>query len=84
MRTLRLLVFAPPQQWTAGHAPGLPDGGDDVRIGAATAQVAAHPLADLLIGELRGVCQVLGAWARMAGLTSASTPTAEQIWPGVQ
>src|SRR5215212_10282497 len=29
----------------------LPDGGDDARVGAAAADVAAHPLAYLIIGE---------------------------------
>ena len=47
----------------------LSDRGDDVWIRAATADVAAHELADLLIGPAR---------------PSASRATADMIWPGVQ
>ena len=50
-------------------ARGLLDGGHDVRIGGATADVAAHPLADFRVGQ-RGMRdrQVLGDVARHAGV----------------
>ena len=47
-------------RWRAGSAngfigrrPRLRLGGDDVDVGAAAAQVAAHPLADLVVGRAR-------------------------------
>ena len=65
------------------RAAACSDRGDDVRVGGATAQVAAHPLADLLVGEFGVGLQIVGD---VAGLrrpsTSSSMPTAEQIWPG--
>ena len=52
----------------ARTARGLPDRGDDVRIGGTAADVAAHSLADFRVGQ-RGMRdrQVLGDVARHAG-----------------
>ena len=54
---------------TVLSAHDLLDGRDDVGVGAATAEIAAHQLADLV------------GWL---ALPSPDQPTAEQIWPGVQ
>ena len=48
----------------------LLDRRDDVGVGAAAADIAAHQLADLIGG--------------LCALPSAISPAAEQIWPGVQ
>src|SRR5262245_58134036 len=44
-------------QTPASQLRGLPDGGDDVRIGTAAADVAAHELADLLIRARPSLCK---------------------------
>ena len=61
------------------------DRGDDVGIGGAAADVAAHPLADLGVGQ-RVVIAATSAvtWLGQPASASPSMPTAEQIWPGVQ
>jgi xanthine dehydrogenase iron-sulfur cluster and FAD-binding subunit A len=41
----------PGQICSAAGAAGIPDRRDDVGIGGAAADVAAHPLADLRVGE---------------------------------
>ena len=61
--------------------------GDDVGVGAAAADVAAHALANLVVSQLGigGVPDleetVTEAWPACA---LRARPTAEQIWPGVQ
>ena len=58
---------------------------DDVGIGAAAADVAAHALADLGVGQLRRAPSGRRVtWLGMPASISSSTATAEQIWPGVQ
>jgi hypothetical protein len=60
------------------------DGGDDVRVGAAPAQVPAHPFPNFVVVELWPRAQVRVTTLGQPATTSVSIPTAEQIWPGVQ
>ena len=62
------------------------DGGDDVGVGAAAADVAAHAFADLVVGEfgMEGVAGSKETVLRVLCLCSSRSATAEQIWPGVQ
>ena len=45
----------------------LAHGGDDIRIGGTAAQIAAHPLADLLVGQCRAVDRLSNVWCDVTG-----------------
>jgi hypothetical protein len=66
------------------HPRDFGDGLDDVGVGAAAADVAAHALAQLVGRQQRPRGEVGADVAGDAAAISSSTPTAEQIWPGVQ
>ncbi len=65
---------------------GGADGGDDVGVGSAAADVAGHALADLVVGQggsgVWPVCQE--TMLSLPFLCSSRRAVAEQIWPGVQ
>ena len=62
----------------------LPQCRENVGIGAASAEVAAHPFADLVVAQL-GAAPMSGVTTLGApSANSSNMPIAEQIWPGVQ
>ncbi len=68
----------------SGRKPGdLGNRVDDVGVGGAATQIAAHPFADLGVGQRDRARSAL-AWLAQPRDTSSSMPTAEQICPGVQ
>src|SRR5690606_31070520 len=78
----------PPGRWwragTRTGSPGrrLPDGRHDIRIGRASAQVAAHPLPYLGAVELRGVGEIRGDITGIPGLRLGQHPHRRTHLPG--